>query len=175
MTKICTTIDQSKKFLDLGIDINTADMWYQHIGYSIIDGKEKPTYFPMVIRDNISDDDIPAWSLSALEKLMPFQIIKNNKRFGFKQWKGYNSQGETYCFEYVSNIGTILYETYHWNNPLDAAFEMIVWLKENNKLINMSYKYFPNEFSSYEDYIKYLKEKGLAIEVPEGMYGKEEQ
>ena len=30
---------------------------------------------------------------------------------------------------------------------------------------DMSYKYFPNEFSSYEDYIKYLKEKGLAIEV----------
>lgn len=29
----------------------------------------------------------------------------------------------------------------------------------------MSYRYFPIEFSSYEDYIKYLKEKGLAIEV----------
>ena len=31
----------------------------------------------------------------------------------------------------------------------------------------MSYKYFPSEFSSYEDYVKYLKEKGLAIEVIE--------
>lgn len=29
------------------------------------------------------------------------------------------------------------------------------------------YRYFPDEFSSYEDYIKYLKEKGLAIEAPE--------
>lgn len=29
----------------------------------------------------------------------------------------------------------------------------------------MSYKYFPIEFSSYEDYIKYLEEKGLAIKV----------
>jgi hypothetical protein len=29
----------------------------------------------------------------------------------------------------------------------------------------MSYKYFPIEFSSYDDYIKYLKEKGLAIDV----------
>jgi hypothetical protein len=34
----------------------------------------------------------------------------------------------------------------------------------------MCYKYFPIEFSSYEDYIKYLKEKGFAAEVPEGMY-----
>lgn len=31
----------------------------------------------------------------------------------------------------------------------------------------MSYKYFPIEFSSYEDYVKYLKEKGFAIEVIE--------
>jgi len=32
----------------------------------------------------------------------------------------------------------------------------------------MPYRYFPIEFSSYEDYVKYLKEKGLAIEVTEG-------
>ena len=31
----------------------------------------------------------------------------------------------------------------------------------------MSYKYFPIEFSSYEDYVKYLKEKSLSIEVTE--------
>lgn len=31
----------------------------------------------------------------------------------------------------------------------------------------MTYRYFPIEFSSYEDYIKYLKEKGFAIEVEE--------
>ena len=31
----------------------------------------------------------------------------------------------------------------------------------------MSYRYFPIEFSSYEDYVKYLKRKGLAIEVTE--------
>lgn len=30
----------------------------------------------------------------------------------------------------------------------------------------MSYiKYFPIEFSSYEDYVKYLKEKGLAVDA----------
>ena len=34
----------------------------------------------------------------------------------------------------------------------------------------MSYKYFPIEFSSYEDYIKYLKERGFALEVTEEMY-----
>ena len=34
-------------------------------------------------------------------------------------------------------------------------------------LSTTSYKYFPIEFSSYEDYVKYLIEKGFAIEVPE--------
>lgn len=34
----------------------------------------------------------------------------------------------------------------------------------------MSYKYFPIEFSSYEDYIKYLKERGFALEATEEMY-----
>ena len=33
----------------------------------------------------------------------------------------------------------------------------------------MPYRYFPIEFSSYEDYVKYLKEKGLAIEAPKEM------
>lgn len=31
----------------------------------------------------------------------------------------------------------------------------------------MPYNYFPIEFSSYEDYVKYLKKKGFAIEVNE--------
>ena len=138
MNKICTTIDQCKKLLDLGIDINTADLTVTN--YPLQDGsrfdficcKLPNDTFPS-ITDGKSEK-IPAWSLSALEGLMPFQIIENNERFGFKQWKGYNSQGETYCFEYVSNIGTILYETYHWNNPLDAAFEIVCWLKENRKI-----------------------------------------
>jgi hypothetical protein len=31
---------------------------------------------------------------------------------------------------------------------------------------DMSLKYYPKEFSSYEEYVKYLKEKGLALDVP---------
>lgn len=34
----------------------------------------------------------------------------------------------------------------------------------------MAYKYFPIEFPSYDIYIKYLKEKGFALEAPEVMY-----
>lgn len=37
----------------------------------------------------------------------------------------------------------------------------------------MTYRYFPIDFSSYEDYVKYLKEKGFAIEVNESNNSKE--
>ena len=37
----------------------------------------------------------------------------------------------------------------------------------NKNLQKMPYNYFPSEFSSYEDYVKYLKKKGFAIEVTE--------
>lgn len=29
----------------------------------------------------------------------------------------------------------------------------------------MTYKYFPIDFSSYEDYVKYLIEKGFAVDA----------
>ena len=35
-----------------------------------------------------------------------------------------------------------------------------------------SWEYYPKEFSSYEEYVKYLKEKGLALEALGGMYNK---
>lgn len=34
----------------------------------------------------------------------------------------------------------------------------------------MSSKYYPKEFSSYEEYVKHLKEKRLTLEGKEGMY-----
>ena len=33
-----------------------------------------------------------------------------------------------------------------------------------------SWHFYPDNFSSYEDYVKYLKEKGLAVDAPEDMY-----
>lgn len=39
----------------------------------------------------------------------------------------------------------------------------------------MSWNFYPEDrFSSYDDYIKYLKEMGFALEAPEGMH-KEDQ
>lgn len=59
------------------------------------------------------------------------------------------------------------------------TLSVIYWYKETTKREYMKYlqqtkecitkgdKYFPDDFSSYEDYVKYLKEKGFAVEVNE--------
>lgn len=45
--------------------------------------------------------------------------------------------------------------------------------KPHEFISGSSQNYFPIEFSSYEDYVKYLKEKGFAIEVTENNSDKE--
>jgi hypothetical protein len=126
MNKICTSLEQSKKLIKLGIDINTADMyrWYSGRRY----------YVESMDDDDFNEEsDVLAWSLTALIKLMPFHIIENN-RFGFYQVKGFNKQGETYRFGYKTNNDSFLFETSWHNDIVDAAFEIVCWLKENEKI-----------------------------------------
>ena len=68
--KSYTSLEQSRKLATI-LPIETADMWYQYTGISIKDGSKKPIYFPMVIRDCESDEDVPCWSLAALFGVLP--------------------------------------------------------------------------------------------------------
>ena len=109
MGKICTSQEQSKKLIELGVDVNTADMYYDVNSYGI---QSKPE----VAIGKVWSKDIPAWSLTALLKLIPKfsleKVISNNA-------------GYLLCYNY---------NTTYYDEPVDAAFEMICWLKENNKL-----------------------------------------
>lgn len=70
MVRTSTTIEESRRLLDLGIDPNTADMrWrYDHNTHSHDD-------IPQVLTVRNWDDpynkDIPAWSLEGLLQLLP--------------------------------------------------------------------------------------------------------
>lgn len=125
MNKICTSIDQSKKLIELGIDVNTADMYYSPIpvrewkdkndiqqGIHLV-FKEKV----FVIEDiEIGEGDVPAWSLSALLELIPSNVFLYLR---LVKWDN----------SYYIEQREMLYD-----NPIDAAFEMIIWLKENGKI-----------------------------------------
>ena len=68
MNKICTSIEQFQKLIELGIDKNTADMYWWYYGKN-----SEKIYYVGVMNDNefIKESDIPAWSFTALFNMLP--------------------------------------------------------------------------------------------------------
>lgn len=91
---IATTIEQSKRLLETGIDPQTADMCYieEFIteGIGCVPYKRAWTEYPCVDthEDHDSPDMVsfPAWSLSALIKLI-YSIPTNQHRFEYIVWE----------------------------------------------------------------------------------------
>ena len=114
MSKICTNLEQSKQLQSLGIDVNTADMYYDANSYGI---QSKPE----VAIGKVWSKDIPAWSLTALLKLIPkFSLEKDIS----------NNAGYLLCYNY---------NTTYYDEPVDAAFEMICWLKKYKKILDTAH------------------------------------
>lgn len=127
MNKICTTIEQSQKLMELGIDISTADMYFHpypndEYWYDV------PNIGTAVLKYN----QLPCWSLNALLELMPKDESKT-----ISLCLG-GSNGIDHTFDWFctcdENDEPYDYKTFHSKSPIDAAFQMICWLKENNKL-----------------------------------------
>lgn len=126
MNKICTSIEQSQKLIELGISYDTADM----IWATIYDENHMVSDYRLdVIPCRLySGNAIPAWSLSALIDLMPDKILINNESYYLSFTK-----------ERVSFRGPVTWDgqkakSFEMDNIFDAAFEMVCWLKENGKI-----------------------------------------
>ena len=142
-SKICTSLEQSKKLIELGIDINTADMfWTYDFTVNDINGLN-------IISDNFKpeENDIPVWSLTALMNLLPSEFTEIGKysettyKIDIRKYAltddvdlyqiAYGSikfdvDGQ-YSFKDMINTG-------EKENLIDTAFEMVCWLLENKKL-----------------------------------------
>ncbi len=132
MNKICTTIEQSQKLMELGIDVNTADMFYADL---LVDDNHKYILHPLEsygfntfeetkLKTSEHLNFIPAWSLSALVTLTPNEVLINDEYY-------YLNLNKTK----VEYRGPITFDgqktkSIEHNNLVDAAFEMICWLKE---------------------------------------------
>ena len=128
MNKICTSLEQSKRLIELGIDVNSADMVY----HKNLDG----TYNLRVV-NNILEYDIPAWSLSALLELMPSYLFEFERGIDLNLYPSINRKGWlcSYMPNVIENMKTDKFKQItHADNLVDAAYEMIIWLKENNYL-----------------------------------------
>ena len=116
--KTYTDLNQSKKLAELGIDVNTADMWYppSSIEYGVVN---KWWEKPIVIRDiehSIFKKEyyIPAWSLASLLSVLP-------KGTNISTPKPINALGYC-CWNQYSEV--------YADNPVDACYEMILKLHE---------------------------------------------
>jgi hypothetical protein len=143
--KICTTINQSKKLLELGIDIYTADMfWRNGVSEEYIQ-----CFTPFVSTGtNVDFDyDVPAWSLSALLGLIKSEIYSKNiygdtvtYKVDFRKYK-FTDDAELYQIAYGSvnfdedghDTFKTMIDTGQKEDPLDTAFQMVCWLLESNK------------------------------------------
>ena len=118
-----TTVEQSKKLLELGLNPGSADMGYNGVEDRDI-GKIR---YDRVANTIPNMNSIPCWSLGSLLSVMPFieenKIIYNplltKSKFGY--YITYSSEESKYILR-----GSGIYKT-----PIEAAYSMIVWLLEN--------------------------------------------
>jgi hypothetical protein len=109
---ICTTIEQSKKLMELGIDRKSSDMYYW-CGSDLRLGGYKA---------QDEEFDIPAWSLSALMDVLPDEVGDNH-------YLTLDKEGEEYCCSYEDCNGNSFRHCFS-DNPIDACVAMIEKLNE---------------------------------------------
>ena len=138
MSKIATDLEQSKQLAEI-LPIESADMYWWYSG---------KRYYIISMDDNNYNEgsDIPAWSLSALLKVLPAHITKGNKVYNLSTEK-YESivcdknNDELYKIAWSYDVRYVnkqyrlsLYATKSHDDPIDSCVEMIKLLK-NKKLL----------------------------------------
>ena len=122
MNKICTDIPQSKKLIELGIDIQTADMywWATSLRY-YIEAMDDGDF-------NEAEGHVPAWSLTALIELIPTEDKKDEYYVDTESHSDYHIVNYRNCWD------GCIHSEYSEESLLDATYKMVVWLKQNGKI-----------------------------------------
>ena len=127
-SKNCTDIEQSKKLIELGVDVKTADMYYSHEFVNSAGDYYKLNIAPEGYFDDeeILGSDIPAWSLAALLDLMPYEITIKEDNTPYRLLV-------THKLVHYPRLTTMWPSIYsvEANTTLDAAFEVICELLED--------------------------------------------
>ena len=132
-----TTIEQSKKLLELGLKLETADMIYRKefdpYYNTYVLNEEYPEF--LKFSGDFLQGDVPCWSLGALLEIMPEQIIYSDfKPFPLGLFKGNKEEHSKYGHYWIQYFATDSGGAYVQTNGhslIEAAFNMVVWLLEN--------------------------------------------
>lgn len=130
-----TTVEQSKKLVELGLNPETADM-----GWNVF-SDDSTRCLPINDWDLSKNGEggtefIPCWSLGALLEVMPEQITYSDfKPFPIGLFKGdkekHSKYGHYWIQYFCTEEGGVYVQT-NGHTPIEAAYNMVVWLLENN-------------------------------------------
>ena len=129
MNKICTSLEQSKKLIELGIDVNSADMYYSRADVAL---GEMESY-PNILHCEEIGDDIPCWSLAALLKVLPIEVYIEIDNVCCTLDISRDTLGKWFVSYHNKSYGSSLV-TCSSKELIDACHEMIVKLKEKKLL-----------------------------------------
>ena len=137
--KAYTDLEQSKVLADI-LPVNTADMTYYAItdriqGKKIIKDWEVDIGLDIAIKENLfsyrNGYVVPCWSLGALLEAIP-HIIKDDDYTNEITPLLYPMQGKWFCvYNELDKDGYSPYAEEKGNTPIEAVFNMIVWLFKN--------------------------------------------
>lgn len=135
-TKICTTAEQSKYLLNLGLSFDTADMHYYKDNFgSYIEG----LYNSNDLKEGFElkgIEYISAWSLGALLDLTPQRILRKDKVHDEMAYvPSYRRIITPTSIFYSDGNNTMDYIQFSYGENgtdlIDATFKMICWLFKN--------------------------------------------
>jgi hypothetical protein len=127
MNKICTSIEQSLKLIELGIDVNTADMYYPNR----VSGHNYPLPIECKMGLPLLSQEIPAWSLAVLLQVLPLGIYDELDDRDYEleinmidKMPRYVRLGDVYHSQFPYD--------FEKDTLLDNVVESIIWLNNNN-------------------------------------------
>ena len=114
MNKFYTPLEQSKKLAEI-LPLESADgYWFK--------GFPAQPYMVYTKGTPNPGEHIPCWSLAALLDNIPQVKLDSIKQYDKKYWR---------CCAYFASD----WHNSDWcDNPVDACYKMICWLKENEKI-----------------------------------------
>ena len=122
-----TTISQSKQLIEAGLKIDTADKFF-NCGDSN-DVRELKSCL------SLKDVDIPCWSIEALSELLPPYLFEFERGVDLNIYRNLNGKG--WHVSYLpNNTESLLKDKFrqisNGNTLIEAVYNMILWLLENN-------------------------------------------
>ena len=134
-----TTIEQSKKLLELGLNPESADIVYIVKRNDCRDPWELAAKEPGNVYTCLKDFDItmclsdyaiPCWSLGSLLDVMPKSL---EDKVNYYEITVYYSKSESeWYLGYITIDMRRTLEVFHNTSLIEAAYSMVLWLLKNN-------------------------------------------